>query len=264
MGRRAPVRALRRAQRRGGGARHRGALQRRAPAARHRRHRDAIATSCSARCERLAETHGRAGRDDGARRRARSRWTTRSTWACTSGAISPPAIRRRVDARRPGAQPRRACAPTWTWASRPPQVTRERSIWAVDGRVDVSFHTYTDVHIRDFVRGLLRARLRRHRERVRYRDNLPRETRAAGARARGGRLLREVNRFLARPAAARRRRRVGRHAVRRARRAGRARRRLPRAGLLRLDGLRRAGRARRADRHAACGRSSSAATAPSR
>src|SRR3989454_8882287 len=57
--------------------------------------------------------------------------------------------------------------------SRPPQITRDRSIWAVGGRVNVSFHTYTDVHIRDFVHGLRRAPLRRHRENVRYCDNLP-------------------------------------------------------------------------------------------
>jgi indolepyruvate decarboxylase len=80
--------------------------------------------------------------------------------------------------------------------SRPPQVTRDRSIWAVDGRVHVSFHTYTHVHIRDFVRGLLRARLRRHRERVRYHDNLPRETLRADAPLEVTGLLHEVNRFL--------------------------------------------------------------------
>jgi len=80
--------------------------------------------------------------------------------------------------------------------SRPPQVTRDRSIWAVDGRVHVSFHTYTDVHIRDFVRGLLRARLRRHRERVRYYDNLPRAGRATAEPLEVTALLHEINRFL--------------------------------------------------------------------
>src|SRR5262249_57715155 len=80
--------------------------------------------------------------------------------------------------------------------SRPPQVTRDRSIWAVDGRVHVSFHTYTDVHIRDFVRGLLRARLRRHRERVRYHDNLPPASGASAGPLEVTALLQEVNRFL--------------------------------------------------------------------
>src|SRR5262249_57619187 len=89
------------------------------------------------------------------------------------GAISPPEILRRVD-RADLVLSVGAMGTDMDLGSRPPSVTRDRSIWAVDGRVHVSFHTYTDVHIRDFVRGLLRARLRRHRERVRYHDNLPR------------------------------------------------------------------------------------------
>jgi indolepyruvate decarboxylase len=72
----------------------------------------------------------------------------------------------------------------------------DRSITAVEGRVDVSFHSYRDVHIRDFVRGLLRKRLRRRRERVRYVNNLPREARPLEARLRVADILREVNRFL--------------------------------------------------------------------
>src|SRR6059036_370411 len=80
--------------------------------------------------------------------------------------------------------------------SRPPQIDRERSIWAVGGRVNVSFHTYTDVHIRDFVRGLLRVRLRRHRERVRYCDNLPPPAADITRRLRVTDVLHEVNRFL--------------------------------------------------------------------
>jgi len=81
--------------------------------------------------------------------------------------------------------------------SRPPQIARARSIWAVDGRVNVSFHTYTDVQIRHFVRGLLATPLRRHRERVRYHDNLPTEPRNASRPLRVTDLLRELNRFLA-------------------------------------------------------------------
>jgi indolepyruvate decarboxylase len=73
----------------------------------------------------------------------------------------------------------------------------ERSVTAVDGRVDASFHSYRDVHIRDFVRGLLRARLRNHRARVRYVNNLPREARPLTDRLRVADILRELNRFLA-------------------------------------------------------------------
>jgi indolepyruvate decarboxylase len=80
--------------------------------------------------------------------------------------------------------------------SRPPQITRDRSIWAVGGRVNVSFHTYTDVHIRDFVRGLLHAPFRRHREPVAYCDNLPPPAARPGRRLRVTEVLHEVNRFL--------------------------------------------------------------------
>jgi len=80
--------------------------------------------------------------------------------------------------------------------SRPPTITRDRSIWAVGGRVNVSYHTYTDVHIRDFVRGLLRAPLRRHRERVRYCDNLGPQPVSTDRSLRVTDVLHEVNRFL--------------------------------------------------------------------
>lgn len=79
---------------------------------------------------------------------------------------------------------------------RAPQIERGRSVWAVDNRVNVSFHTFTDVHIRHFVRGLLGARLRRHRERVSYCDNLPPPARRPAARLRVTELLQEINRFL--------------------------------------------------------------------
>jgi indolepyruvate decarboxylase len=49
----------------------------------------------------------------------------------------------------------------------------ERSIRAVDRRVDVSFHSYNDVGLRDFVRALLDEKPRAHREKVEYHDNLP-------------------------------------------------------------------------------------------
>jgi indolepyruvate decarboxylase len=81
---------------------------------------------------------------------------------------------------------------------RPARIDRRRTIWAVGGRVDVSFHTYTDVEIRDFVRGLLRVRLRRHHERVRYADNLPPPSPTLARRLRVADLLHELNRFLRR------------------------------------------------------------------
>jgi indolepyruvate decarboxylase len=111
------------------------------------------------------------------------------------GAISPPAIARRVG---------RADLVLNLGGMRTDMdqgvgdpLPAERSISAVEGRVDVSFHSYRDVHIRDFVRGLLRARLRRRRERVRYVNNLPRDRRPLDATLRVADILREVNRFLA-------------------------------------------------------------------
>ncbi len=53
-----------------------------------------------------------------------------------------------------------------------PQVKRDRSIWAVGGRVNVSFHTYTDVMLRDFVTRLGRQKLPKIREKIAYYDNL--------------------------------------------------------------------------------------------
>jgi indolepyruvate decarboxylase len=111
------------------------------------------------------------------------------------GAISPPPIAARVD--RADLVLNLGSLPTdMDLGSRPSPIGRHRSIWAVDGRVDVSFHTYTDVQIRDFVRALLRARLRRHRERVRYCDNLPASRPESTRRLHVTDMLGEVNRFL--------------------------------------------------------------------
>jgi len=111
------------------------------------------------------------------------------------GAISPPGILKRVD-RADLVLNLGALQTDMDLGSRPPQVTRDRSIWAVGGCVNVSFHTYRDVQIRDFVRGLLRARLRHHRERVRYHDNLPRTAVSRDRPLEVTGLLAEVNRFL--------------------------------------------------------------------
>jgi len=111
------------------------------------------------------------------------------------GPISPPPIVRRVD-RADLVLNLGTLLTDMNLGSRPPQITRDRSIWAVGGRVNVSFHTYTDVHIRDFVHGLLRAPLRRHREVVRYCDNLARQPAETRRALRVADVLHEVNRFL--------------------------------------------------------------------
>jgi indolepyruvate decarboxylase len=82
-------------------------------------------------------------------------------------------------------------------ASRP-QVRRDRAVWAVGGRVNVSFHTYTDVVLREFVASLAAGPLPRFRERVVYHDNLrrARRGRAEPARLSVNDMLLEINRFL--------------------------------------------------------------------
>jgi indolepyruvate decarboxylase len=80
-----------------------------------------------------------------------------------------------------------------------PQVARDRSVWALDGRVNVSFHQYTDVQLYDFVAALARHPLPRFRERVVYHDNLapPRPGSERRRPLRVNDLLVELNRFLA-------------------------------------------------------------------
>jgi indolepyruvate decarboxylase len=83
-----------------------------------------------------------------------------------------------------------------------PQVLRERSVWALANRVNVSFHTYTDVTLRDFVRGLADQELPRFRERIPYCDNLKAPKRGSARGDANGAisindLLVEVNGFLA-------------------------------------------------------------------
>jgi indolepyruvate decarboxylase len=111
------------------------------------------------------------------------------------GPLSPPALRKRVD----GADLVINLGTLLTdmnLGSQPPVITRGRSIWAVDNKVNVSFHTYTDVNIRDFVRELMKTDLKRHRETVTYVDNLPPKRAAAGKKIRVADLLLEMNAFL--------------------------------------------------------------------
>ena len=78
-----------------------------------------------------------------------------------------------------------------------PQVSAGALGLGARGRVNVSFHTYTEVALRDFVAALGREQLPRFRERVVYRDNLKRAKRTAPARrARINDLLLEMNHFL--------------------------------------------------------------------
>ena len=112
------------------------------------------------------------------------------------GPFSPPAIEKRVR----GADLVLALGTVLTdmnlGAARP-QVRRERSVWAVGGRVNVSFHTYTDVMLRDFVSALAAERLPRFREKVVYHDNLKRSDAARpSARLSVNEMLLELNRFL--------------------------------------------------------------------
>ena len=80
-----------------------------------------------------------------------------------------------------------------------PQVRRDRSVWAVSGRVNISFHTYTDVTLKDFVARLSKEKLPRIGERVEYQDNLKRTPLRDGGRTplSINDLLVEVNEFIA-------------------------------------------------------------------
>jgi indolepyruvate decarboxylase len=78
-----------------------------------------------------------------------------------------------------------------------PQVERSRSVWALDGRVNVSYHTYTEVELREFIVALGREKLPRFREKVVYCDNLKRTPASPpGASLRVNDLLLEMNEFL--------------------------------------------------------------------
>jgi len=79
-----------------------------------------------------------------------------------------------------------------------PQISRERAIWALERRVNVSFHGYDDVHISDFIRELSRTQIRNHDEQVRYHDHLPAPPQARGRPVTIADVLREINHFLAR------------------------------------------------------------------
>jgi indolepyruvate decarboxylase len=114
------------------------------------------------------------------------------------GPMSPPAVRRRVA----NADLVLALGTELTdlnLGAAKPEVPRERSVWAIDGSVRISFHQYSEVELRDFVVELARARLPRFGEKVRYSDNLSRRQGGPSKRVpvSVNDLLLEVNHFLA-------------------------------------------------------------------
>ena len=115
-----------------------------------------------------------------------------------AGAISPPPIRARVEQADLIIGLGMFLTDIEMGGSQPPEALRHRSIWAVENRVNVSFHTYTDITLRDFVHALLRAEFKRHREKVVYSDNLPAKRPPAHRPVRVADVLREINHFLAR------------------------------------------------------------------
>jgi indolepyruvate decarboxylase len=113
------------------------------------------------------------------------------------GAISPSQIRARVEQADLIISLGTFLTDIETGGRLPPDALRHRSIWAVENRVNVSFHTYTDVTLRDFVRGLMRADLKHHREKVSYSDNLAQPVARRNSGLRVADVLREINEFLA-------------------------------------------------------------------
>ena len=190
--------------------------------------------------------------------RACSRWITRCTWASTWGRSRLPAIQRRVRA----ADLVLALGTELTDMNLGAREAagRARALDLGDRRARVtsrSTNTPTSSSTTSCA-ALAAQRLPRFREHVVYHDNLvaPRPGSAGRAPAPRERLAGRAERVSRGPPRLSRRGRVGRHALRRPR-AAPARRPLPRAGLLRVDGLRRA-RPRSARRSArACARSCS-------
>ncbi len=112
------------------------------------------------------------------------------------GPISPPPIVARMD--EADFVLNLGCLKTdMNFGNRPPRVIQGRSVWAVDRKVDVKYHTYIDVGVRDFVRALLKQDLKHHQEDVTYADNLTDVPAGDGRQIRVGQILLAVNEFLA-------------------------------------------------------------------
>jgi TPP-dependent 2-oxoacid decarboxylase len=112
------------------------------------------------------------------------------------GPISPPSIVARMD--QADFVLNLGCLKTdMNFGNRPPHVIRGRTVWAVDRKVEVKFHTYEDVAVRDFVRALLREKFNHHSEKVVYADNLREIPARNGKPIRVIQILATVNQFLA-------------------------------------------------------------------
>ena len=115
------------------------------------------------------------------------------------GPISPPPIVARMD--EADFVLNLGCLKTdMNFGNRPPHIIEGKSVWAVDRRVDVKYHSYMNVGVRDFVRALRKQSIQRHHETVRYADNLGEANGAGqgrGAALRVGKILAVVNEFLA-------------------------------------------------------------------
>jgi len=112
------------------------------------------------------------------------------------GPISPPSIVARMD--ESDFVLNLGCLKTdMNFGNRPPHVIQGRTIWAVDRKVEVKYHTYTDVGIRHFVRGLRREKLKQHHEKVHYADNLREIAARNGKPVKVSQILAVVNEFLA-------------------------------------------------------------------
>jgi TPP-dependent 2-oxoacid decarboxylase len=112
------------------------------------------------------------------------------------GPISPPPIVVRMD--QADFVLNLGCLKTdMNFGNRPPRDIQGKTVWAVDRRVDVKYHTYTEVGVRDFVRALLKENLRHHREAVNYADNLREVPTPDDGQIRVGQILLAVNEFLA-------------------------------------------------------------------
>lgn len=86
------------------------------------------------------------------------------------------------------------------FGNRPPRLIQEKTAWAVDRRVDIKYHTYTDVAVRDYVRALLRQDLHNHKESVSYASNLTNGApvpNGGSSPVKVSDVLRAVNEFLA-------------------------------------------------------------------
>ena len=112
------------------------------------------------------------------------------------GPISPPPIVRRMD--QADFVLNLGCLKTdMNFGNRPPHIIQGRTVWAVDRKVDVKYHTYTEVGVRDFTRALRRQKLKTHYEKIQYADNLSPETSHSVHHLRVADILRTVNAFLA-------------------------------------------------------------------